>query len=538
MDDGELLRLVDELDIAEEQVDSGDQLFAPSHRCNRRIYSDSESSEEESEDEDDESDSDESLTNFREVYVDNDSQYNPRPLFSEISGPKHMPPNISKPIEYFDLFFTHQFLDMLRIETNRYAQQFFENIGPANRSTTLTWKKTTIKELRAFIAVLLEMEITRRPTFFSYWSRNHRYIPWFGQMFSRNRFQLLRKFFHTVDNSTLPARDNNEYDPTAKFEPVVVAHTHRKFKFHYSPNQHLTVDELLVGTKSRSALTQYLPNKKHYKWGIKFWMLADAVSHYCLSFFCYRGAKDQRDQREIKEKGLAQVVVDKLLSMSNYIMKGYHVTFDNFFTSIALARSPYKKNTFLSGTKRSNRKHLPSQLKRKLEMGEYKYLRNREVLLLAYREKKSQRKTVLLLSTHVTAANKTSLIRRRNQEMEVEKPALVHDYNKYMGGIDVSNMMVYSYLDERRTVKYWKKVVFSIFARVVLNAYILYPHNTEGKVMTRLEFITTIIQSITTEWMAEKKYESRKFIESHIERFNSPRYPKTSWKEGKSLRRL
>ncbi|CAK9832660.1 PiggyBac transposable element-derived protein 4 [Anthophora retusa] len=190
--------------------------------------------------------------------------------------------------------------------------------------------------------------------------------------------------------------------------------------------------------------------------------------------------------------------------MSNYHMKGYHVTVDNFFTSIPLARSLYEKNTFLSGTIRSNRKHIPSQLKRKLEVGEYKYLRNREMLLLAYKEKKSQRKNVLLLSTHGTAANKTSLIRRRNQEMEVEKPALVHVYNKYMGGIDVSDMMVYSYLDERRTVKYWKKVVFSIFARMVLNAYILYQHNTKGKVMTRLEFVTSIIQSITTEWMAEK----------------------------------
>ncbi|XP_026667264.1 piggyBac transposable element-derived protein 4-like isoform X1 [Ceratina calcarata] len=505
MDDAGLVRIIDELCITEEHGDSDEdeQLFAPSRRCDRRIYSDSESSEKESQDEDNKSDSDESLTNFREVNVENDIQYNPRPLFLEMTGPKHMPPNISKPIEYFNLFFTLQFLDMLRIETNRYAQQFFENAGAANTSTTLTWKKTTIKELRAFIAVLLEMGITRRPTIFSYWSQNHRYIPWFGQMFSRNRFQLLCKFFHTVDNSTLPARDNSEYDSTAKFEPVV-AHANRKFKFHYSPHQHLSVDESLVRTKSRSALTQYLPNKKHHKWGIKFWMLADGISHYCLLFFCYRGAKDQRDKREIKEKGLAQVVIDNLLSMSNYFIKGYHITVDNFFTSIALARSLFEKNTFLSGTIRSNRKHIPSQLKSKLEVGEYKYQRNREILLLAYREKKSQKKNVLLLSTHGTAANKTIVIRRRNQEREVQKPALIHDYNKYMGGIDVSDMMIYSYLDERRTVKYWKKVVFSIFARMVLNAYILYQHNREGKLMTRLEFITSIIQSISTEWMAEK----------------------------------
>ncbi|KAI4484535.1 hypothetical protein M0804_007101 [Polistes exclamans] len=151
------------------------------------------------------------------------------------------------------------------------------------------------------------------------------------------------------------------------------------------------------------------------------------------------------------------------------------------YRSIQVARSLFEKNTFLSGTIRSNRKHISSQLKSKLEVGECKYQRNREILLLAYREKKSQKKNVLLLSTHGTAANKTTVIRRRNQQREVQKPAIIHDYNKYIGGIDVSDMMIYSYLDERRTVKYWKKLV-----------------------MNRLELVTSIIQSITTEWLAEK----------------------------------
>lgn len=104
------------------------------------------------------------------------------------------------------------------------------------------------------------------------------------QMFSRNRFQLICRFFHVVDNNKLAARDSPGYDPTAKFEPVVT-HANNKFKYHYSPHQHLNIDESLVGTKCRTSLTQYLPNKKHHKWGIKFWMLTDAVDHYCLSYF-------------------------------------------------------------------------------------------------------------------------------------------------------------------------------------------------------------------------------------------------------------
>jgi hypothetical protein len=37
-----------------------------------------------------------------------------------------------------------------------------------------------------------------------------------------------------------------------------------------------------------------------------------------------------------------------------------------------------------------------------------------------------------------------------------------------------SDMMLYTYLDERRTVHNWKKVAFNIIDRMVLNSYILY----------------------------------------------------------------
>ncbi|CAK9832764.1 PiggyBac transposable element-derived protein 4 [Anthophora retusa] len=499
MDDRELVQMLDQMDL----TDSDDEeIVASRSRHPRRIYSDSEASNSESDLE--ENDSEEVLRNFREVTVANDSEYNPRPQFMEIAGPKHMPERNSIPRAYFDLFFTEEFLSLLRSETNRYARQFLNRVEVPSASRVAEWKATTVSEMRSFIAVLLEMGVTRRPTLFSYWSTNHRHIPWFGQMFSRNRFQLVCRFFHVVDNNKLPARDSPEYDPTAKFELVVI-HANNKFKFHYSPHQHLSIDESLVGTKCRTSFIQYLPNKKHHRWGIKFWMLTDVVTHYCLSFFCYRGATDQRNKEEIRKNGLGYVVIHKLLNMGNYLMKGYHVVADNFFTSISLARALFEKGTYLTGTIRNNRKYIPSFMKPKLQEGTSKYARNNETLLLAYRGKKSQKKNVLLLSTYEKAQNKTTIIRKRNAQIEVEKPAIVAEYNKHMGGVDTSNMMLYSYLDERRAIKYWKKVVFSIFSRMVLNAYILYQQNTDGRIKTRLEFITDIIQSITTEWMAEKR---------------------------------
>ena len=42
-----------------------------------------------------------------------------------------------------------------------------------------------------------------------------------------------------------------------------------------------------------------------------------------------------------------------------------------------------------------------------------------------------------------------------------------------MGGIDTSDVMLYTYLDEKRTVKYWKRICFNIFSRMILNSYML-----------------------------------------------------------------
>jgi hypothetical protein len=49
-----------------------------------------------------------------------------------------------------------------------------------------------------------------------------------------------------------------------------------------------------------------------------------------------------------------------------------------------------------------------------------------------------------------------------------------------MGGINPSDTMLYTYLLERRIVRYWKKVAFNIIARMVLNNCILYKGNYRG----------------------------------------------------------
>lgn len=440
---------------------------------------------------------------WEEVTEEIDQEHNHTFSYQEMPGIKHCPPQNSPPISYFRLFFTTSLLETCMQFTNKYARQFIAEHSHrfSKHSRSKEWKPVTQHEILAFIAVLLNMGIKKQPTLASYWSTSSsQHIPWFSAMFTRNRFQSILTFFHMVDTSNLPKPGTRTYDPCARFQ-VLIEHSNRLAKHYFTPYMSLSVDESMIGTKNHTQLLQYIP-KKHHRWGIKLWMLCDATTHYCINFFVYKGAKGT-EKDLVSTKGLGFTVVTKLLEMGDFLNKGYHVYADNFFTSISLTQYLYSKNTFFTGTLRKTRKGIPPDMTSKFEVGQKKYLRANEMLMLGYREKKSQKSQVLLISTEAKAGSEMRTKKRGNQVKTTNKPEVIRKYNDNMGGVDVSDQMLYQYLDERRTLKFWKKVIFNIFGRMVLNSYILYKTNT-SKPLTRLDFIISIIEDISKEWLQHK----------------------------------
>ena len=51
-------------------------------------------------------------------------------------------------------------------------------------------------------------------------------------------------------------------------------------------------------------------------------------------------------------------------------------------------------------------------------------------------------------------------------------------YNKYMGGVDLSDRKIYHVSAERPSKRYWKKIFFNLVDMALLNSYILYEANT------------------------------------------------------------
>jgi hypothetical protein len=70
-------------------------------------------------------------------------------------------------------------------------------------------------------------------------------------MLSRDHFQLILEYFHTIHNRNL------------------VEHVNGIFRYHLTPYQQLSVEEGLVGTKNHIQMLQYLPKKHHHHHRIK-----------------------------------------------------------------------------------------------------------------------------------------------------------------------------------------------------------------------------------------------------------------------------
>ena len=198
-----------------------------------------------------------------------------------------------------------------------------------------------------------------------------------------------------------------------------------------------------MGTRARASMLQYIPSKAA-KFGVKFWVLAESITGYIMHMDMYLGRWFQPTP-----PGQLQGtnVVMQLLNLCGLENKLYHVVCDNFFTCIELAKRLLEKRSFLTATLRANR-HMPPSIKcPTVQPGGTYYVRQRQVLLLAYKNPVGSKKPVRLLTT----------ISNADHPQAPAKLTVVAVFNNNMGGVDSSDMMMSFYESKRKTIKVWKK---------------------------------------------------------------------------------
>ncbi|KRZ73817.1 PiggyBac transposable element-derived protein 3 [Trichinella papuae] len=93
--------------------------------------------------------------------------------------------------------------------------------------------------------------------------------------------------------------------------------------------------------------------------------------------------------------------------------------------------------------------------------------------------------------------------------IEVPAPAIIHEYNQHMDGVDLSNMLTRLYRIEHKSRKWYRRVFFWEFGAATTNAWLLYRrHQTfaagTSKTLDLLAFTASISSSLC---LAEKLVE-------------------------------
>ena len=65
-------------------------------------------------------------------------------------------------------------------------------------------------------------------------------------------------------------------------------------------------------------------------------------------------------------------------------------------------------------------------------------------------------------------------VTRRGDEQSFQKPVIINEYNKFMGGFNQCDQLLSSYSLNRKSVKWWKKVFLRMLEVTVANSKHLY----------------------------------------------------------------
>ena len=161
----------------------------------------------------------------------------------------------------------------------------------------------------------------------------------------------------------------------------------KKFKEHYVPYCHLSLDEGMIHTKNRLSFKQYIKDKP-IRWGIKTFLLCDSENGYIVNAEVYTGKK--QDPNTVVSLGVTGNLVVRMTE--GYAGQYYSIYTNRFYTSVQLAEYLLsEKKICLCGTAMTNRKEFPKQLvkkKNQLAKGESELLFNGSVAALVWMDKK------------------------------------------------------------------------------------------------------------------------------------------------------
>lgn len=383
------------------------------------------------------------------------------------------------PVDIWNYFFNDTIITTIVNCTNEYISLVATNYSDQNNA-----KPTNHTEIRALIGLLYMAGICKsnRQNTEDIWRTDGYGVEIFHLTMSLQRFRFLLRCVRFDSKATRSVR--KETDKLAPIREIFDLFSQNCQRGYYLSEQ-VTIDEMLAGFRGKCSFRQYIPSKPN-KYGLKILALCDAKMFYTSKLEIYAGQQPDGPYK------VSNKPADVVLRLSQHISgTGRNLTMDNWFTSVPLFQKLLKDHKLTAvGTIRKNKKELPLEFskpcKRPARTSMFGYLG--ECTLVSYIPK--ERKNVLLLSTL-----------HHDDEIDVntgnlQKPAIITEYNSTKGGVDTVDKLTASY-DCARNTRRWPMVIFYSMLNIAgINSQVIFCANNPTVDLLRRNFLRELAQGL------------------------------------------